>query len=580
MKDLQFYLDRGCVVVPCQPSTKKLVRGSGEWTAEDSRENQGRLAGNAALRNGSGGLLVVDIDAKHGGSLDLMDEQFPGSGSTRAVQTVSPGEHGFGLQLIYSIPDGFKIKPTVLAHDGEGRPMIEVAAFAMLPGSRARGADGVMRVYETLRDIPPAPAPAELMAVVEARRVAKDAEPAPVASDLRDAKSRLDTLLEGLAQAGDGQRNDAFTRAALPVMRLCTILGEDPEILLTQAYERSGGTDEYWIAAAIRSAQRQASEEPAGRRGLGRLAQQRLEQMHRWARFAPWPGKSGPSDRRVFLALIESCLEYGRPDTALGSRKLALRAGLTKETVEASFKRLEGAGRLRITKAGVFTVRHPMLSPEDTTHILPPLVREITPRGNVCGGIDPLHMVWCVPSTDKGAGLDGRHGLLFDLVRAGLTTARELGDYIDSRPDSLNRTLKRLVEVGLLVRSGRTHAPAGDAAELADRLSLELGGVQICAHRENQYRDEELQWKEKQKQWEDLQESWKKMASLWTDPHRSLADFDPFAVDHDPFAVDPAVERPVAATSAEASDLRGEDYGDWLMEQLMLREVGLPNELP
>jgi hypothetical protein len=53
-------------------------------------------------------------------------------------------------------------------------------------------------------------------------------------------------------------------------------------------------------------------------------------------------------------------------------------------------------------------------------------------------------MVWSVPSTEKGAGLNGRHGHLFDLVCAGLTTARALGDYIGSRPDSLSRTLNRL----------------------------------------------------------------------------------------------------------------------------------------
>ena len=157
-------------------------------------------------------------------------------------------------------------------------------------------------------------------------------------------------------------------------------------------------------------------------------------------------------------------------ETAVGSRKLALRAGLTKETVEASLKRLEKAGRLQVVPVGKkialipgvervqavrFAVRRPMLAPVDNTHILPPLVRGITHIEGVCGRIDPLHMVWSVPSTAKGAGLHGRHGHLFDLVCAGLTTARALGDYIGSRPDSLSRTLKRLVDVGLLVSRGR-----------------------------------------------------------------------------------------------------------------------------
>ena len=110
--------------------------------------NRDKLTGNAAIRNGTGGLLVVDIDAKNGGSLEVMAERFPGNTMTRTIHTVSPGEHGLGLHLVYSLPDGFKIRPTVLVRDDEGRPMIEVAPFAMLPGSRARGADGVMRTYK------------------------------------------------------------------------------------------------------------------------------------------------------------------------------------------------------------------------------------------------------------------------------------------------------------------------------------------------------------------------------------------------------------------------------------------------
>src|ERR1700758_1980937 len=100
---LDFYLDRGCVVLPCQSGTKKLVGGVGEWKAENSRANRHKLAGNAAMRNGTGGLLVVDVDAKNGGSLDVMAKRFPGSTATRTIQTVSPGEHGFGLQLVYSL---------------------------------------------------------------------------------------------------------------------------------------------------------------------------------------------------------------------------------------------------------------------------------------------------------------------------------------------------------------------------------------------------------------------------------------------------------------------------------------------
>ncbi len=610
------------------------------------------------MRNGTGRLLVVDIDAKHGGSLDLMAERFPGSTVTRTIRTVSPGKHGFGLQLVYSLPDGFKISPTVLVRDGEGRPMIEVASFAMLPGSRARGADGAVRTYEVVRDVAPSLATPELLTAVEARRIAETTGPWSEGVDTADARARLDALLGLITAAGDGQRNDAFTQNAIPVVRLCAVLGEDPESVLTMAYEQSGGMDGRSAEAAIRSAIRRAAEEPIGRLGLGPLAQRRLIEMSTWARFAPWPGQAGPSDRRVFLAVVGVCLKQSRTDTALGSRKLALRAGLSKETVEASLKRLEEAGRLQVVPVGnkaallprvervqvvKLAVRSPMLSPDDNTHILPPLVRGVTPVENVCVGIDPLHMVWSVPSTEKGAGLHGRHGHLFDLVCAGLTTARALGDYIGSRPDSLSRTLKRLTDVGLLlVKSGRTYIPADNVAALADRLALELGGVEACAHRENQYRDEAWQWRETQDQWQKEQESWKGLGQSRTEsdgrenkprapiapdyrkdpfePEKYLVE-DPFEPEkylvEDPFEpgkyllvdpfepgkyllvdpfepgkyllVDPFEPRnyledpfgPGIPARFQEDESRAEHKRDrrWYEEQLLLDQLGLPNEL-
>ncbi|WP_082974010.1 bifunctional DNA primase/polymerase [Mycobacterium sp. E740] len=613
---LDFYLTRGCVVVPCQPGTKKLVRGAGEWTAEASRAECARLGRNAAMRNGTGGLLVVDVDAKHGGSLDLMAERFPGSTDTRMIQTVSPGPDGLGLQLLYSLPDGFRIRPSVLDSDANGRPRIEVASFAMLPGSRARGADKVMRTYEVVRDMSPSPATPDLLAAVEARSVIGAEESlSREAVDPAGARARLDVLLARIAAAGEGQRNDAFLENALPVVRLCAVLGEDPETLLTMAYDQSGGRDDATVAAAIRRAIQRAAEEPAGRLGLGPLAHRQLVDMSTWARFARWPGQSGPSDRRVYLAVVGACLEQSRTDTALGTRNLALRAGLAKETVEASLKRLAEAGRLHVVKVGMkpalvpgsqrvqttnFVVRSPMLSPEDNTHILPPLVMGITNR-DVCVDIDPLHMVWSVPRTEKGAGLNGRHGHLFDLVCAGLTTARALGEYIGSRPDSLSRTLKRLVDVGLLGKSGNVYVPADNVAPLADRLALELGGVAACAHRENQYRDEAQQWRETQEQWEKDQKQWEKDAESRTETWRwgKVFDYredDPWArivtgylVDpftgypRDPFEPNAYLEDPFEekdpAPRQEATQPVSEQFRRWYEEQLLLDQLGLPNEL-
>ncbi|WP_280406636.1 bifunctional DNA primase/polymerase [Nocardia carnea] len=501
---LDFYLDRGCLVVPCQPGTKRLRAGSADWTASASRRRRSELTGNAAVRNGTGALLIVDVDTKNGGSLTELTSRFPGIDTdTRTVQTVSVGEAGPGLQLLYTLPDGFKVRPVVLV-TGELGPQIEVAAFAMLPGSRARGSKGweqdpPMRAYTVVNDVDPVPAPAALLAAVEAREAVEGVKPTPGGVEDGAAQAQLDLMVAQLASAGDGQRNEAWTRYALPIIRQCEALGEDAVSVLTVAYEQSGGVDSSWVKSAIRNTLRKAETMPSGPSGLGAYALEELAELETWARFAPWAGPSGPTDRRVFLAVVRLCLSQGRTETGYGKRNLALCAGVSEEAVEASLKRLEAANRLEVSRAGNFTSRRPRMGQVDTTHIFPPLVRENISNPDMCMSIDPLSMVWSVPKTDNGAGLNGRHGQLFDLVCAGLDNARALGEYIGCRPDSLSRTLTRLVEVGLLMKSGTTYVPDPEAGKLSHQLALDLGGCEVCAHRENRYRAEAEQFRDSQK---------------------------------------------------------------------------------
>ncbi|WP_181697860.1 bifunctional DNA primase/polymerase [Nocardia sp. GTS18] len=569
---LDFYLDRGCVVVPCLPGKKRVVKGAGEWIPERSKAEREKLTRNAAVRNGTGGILVVDIDAKNGGSLDLMAEMFPSTTMTRTVQTVSPGPHGLGAQLIYALPEGFKIRQSILARNDHGEPMIEVAAFAMLPGSRARGADDVQRFYKVIRDLSPYPATPELLSAVEARVTVETSEPAPADEDTADAGIQLNTLVARVAAAGPGQRNEVFTQYALPIVRLCDVLGEDPEEVLTSAYEESGGTDASWIASAIRSAVRGATGGPLGPRGLGQWAKEHLSKIETWARFAVWSGKTGPSDRRVLLALIAACIEHGNTETTQGKRKLALRAGVSEETVEAALKRLTAQGHLQTLKQEKWSVRRLLRRADDNTHIFPPLVRGIHTTEDLSDdlwkGLGPLHMVWSVPRTDRSPGMDGRHGHLYDLVGAGLTTAKALGDYSGSRPDSLNRPLVRMVEVGLLVKSGREFAPADDAGDLAAKLALELGAVEVCAHRENRYRDDDLKWVEAQRRQ-------REPAQQTSDVQDSIVDLLESSYQHELSDQEKVEILQELAAEAEEERKRREDEQELMRQLGILRDIGI-----
>lgn len=139
------------------------------------------------------------------------------------------------------------------------------------------------------------------------------------------------------------------------------------------------------------------------------------------------------------------------------------------------------------------------------------------------------------------------------------------------------------------------YAPANNAATLTDRLALELGGVEACAHRENQYRDEARQWQETQERWEKEQDAWeqerRQSDGPANDPGASIAhDYraDPFERDRylveDPFEpgkyllVDPFEQGNPAHFHEEESRLEDERDRRWYEEQLLLDQLGLPNE--
>jgi hypothetical protein len=104
MKYLRFYLDRECVIVPGWGTTKTVRSGCDRWTVADTQRNPDMLQRNAKVLNGTGGLLILDVDPKNGGSLDALRRRFPDLPVTRTVQTVTPHPDGFGTHLIFTIP--------------------------------------------------------------------------------------------------------------------------------------------------------------------------------------------------------------------------------------------------------------------------------------------------------------------------------------------------------------------------------------------------------------------------------------------------------------------------------------------
>ncbi len=144
MKYLRFYLDRGCVVVPGYGKTKNTRKGCGGWTVETTRRNEPMLMRNAKVINGSGRLLIVDVDPKNGGSVDALRRRFPDLPETRTVRTSTPHPAGFGSHLLFTIPGDVRLSGRGLG------PGIDVPHSVLLPGSVVTGGDGVDRKYELI----------------------------------------------------------------------------------------------------------------------------------------------------------------------------------------------------------------------------------------------------------------------------------------------------------------------------------------------------------------------------------------------------------------------------------------------
>lgn len=463
--NLDWYLDRGCVVVPCKPDTKHVTKASDAWSPEDSRANRDLLAsGNAAMVNGSGGVLVVDVDPKNGA--DIFDTFLLDLPDTRKIQTVTKTTHGFGYHLVFTLPDGFEVRTTTLS---EG---IEVPFWVMLPGSSVFTFDEHSYqsgdyTYQIVDDREPVEAPLSLLMEVQ------KGEALPVDAPEMDpvqAQAQLNASMQRLESAGDGERNSVFLAVALPILQAAAVLGKDGERLLSYAYSRSGGSDWPTFRAQVKSAQRRLAQGGATVRGLPSLLAAELDHLEAVAIVAPWRGRTGHTDRKVYLALIEGCRKQGRNDTSYGAKWLADVAGLNRVATSNALERLEKAGptACHVNSDG-FTTRRPLdpspANPGEGGNIYPlPLKKgRFSPH--------PLHPLWC------SDGLTGRHGHVLDLICHGLTTVAGIAEYLSTDKKTVRDTVKPLDRHGLIVKTAPgTYDPAEDLSALADRLAVELGG--------------------------------------------------------------------------------------------------------
>ncbi|ORV49694.1 hypothetical protein AWC05_00805 [Mycobacterium florentinum] len=411
------------------------------------------------LKNGTGGLLVVDIDPKNGGSVESLRRRFPDLLDTRTVQTVTPHPDGFGVHLIYTIPDDVRVATNRRLGVG-----IDVPHWAMLPGSKFVGDDGIERMYELIDDREPAAAPPGLIAAVD--KGVKDElldNESPSYIDPDDSVGLVDALVKKFANAYAGERNETFVQVAPTVIRL---KGEEGADMLRNAYT---GDDDGWLESALSSALTKYDGSSAPSRVVrteSPYISGALAQTMQSALYGKWPGAGGASDRRVFVGVTQLCLNTGMMHWPASVRTLALVAGLEPKTVSKAVARLVKSGRLYAVETDDGGTPDYAPIPGELTTVL---VSKGMPLGIPV--VDPLHDVW------MSDGLTGRHGQVFDLVSVGITRANDIAKAGGMGYDTARDALSKLVNVGLLLRQGTVYTVPAGVVEIAGRLADELGGT-------------------------------------------------------------------------------------------------------
>lgn len=450
MKYLKFYLDRKCVVMPGFGKTKNTRKGCGNWTWTHTRNNVDWLKKNAKVRNGTGGLLIVDVDPKNGGSVESLRQRFPDLPETRTVHTVTQHRDGPGVHLIFTIP-----RDVVVATNRPLGTGIDVPDAVMLPGSVHRDDDRLDRTYTLVADVDPAPAPLALIAAVD-KGEASDEGPTLVHGD---SDGIVEALLAKFAAAGPGERNPIFTQVALPILRA---KGDEGADLLRYAYS---GDDDDEFERMLESAMQKVGMSGSP---MSRLRSRYVDEWLQSARLdARYGRSSNASDRRVMFAVVSMCSSMGGTTTPpVSFRDLAVRTGIETKTVAVAVSRLIETGRLHVVRAA-----------DDGPREYTPKVGEMTTVLSKGAAplrallVDPLHDLWL------SRGLTGRHSHVLDLVDVGYRKASQVAAAGGMGRDAARDTLKTLVDVGLLAKEGTAYTVPDDVVEAADRLAVDLGGT-------------------------------------------------------------------------------------------------------
>ncbi len=354
----------------------------------------------------------------------------------------------------------------------------------------------------------------------------RSAEPPPTATEPVDLEDR--ELLEKARKARNGQgerfvalydqgdylEHASHSEARHELLRMLAFWTAWDAARMSRLYEGSAlyhvpGYARKWARLGDRECRNAITATPrayrqparAGKEDGGELVHV-IAALKAQAAHLAWEGRGGPTDSAVYNAIVNISATYGSMAkkgiiVSADLRTLALEAGTSIPTIRKALLRLrEDRNLLRLskkstgTRAAVYLLRYP-----DATQGL---------HTNLCEDyVQPLSQLRNPgPATDKEFDKNGRklsQGTRFLLRRLGKLSALvvgrvavagsggitvlELARALERRPYNLRRTLKKVLDAGLVVDDGEGRLAAPSNLEQRLRAELEASGCDDAKRR-------------------------------------------------------------------------------------------------
>lgn len=430
--------------IPLRANGKRPLCGRWQELAPDAQWEAARGYGDLNIGVLPGrGRVVIDTDSRD--AADLVDKRLQDMGLVvPRVATATPGHAQFYLSLD-GVPDGYtyqKLDAAIGPGEFRAGPGAQVVAPPSVIGGReyvfVRGAPEdlprlkVATFNDCLWLVPPPAHQTVICYELEQTPLLRW----PVSKETQLLLLALQTATRGAPIAGYRYRSVSEAELAAVVRLVCAgrQLGEVAAIFDTYqpthyASHQTQKSRRDYLALTYQTARRYFYEHPQRRE---------LAALHNAALTWPWPGRTGATDRAVYLAAVRVAYQLGRAEVNLPARTLATIAAVDRDTVSAALRRM--AHLLAPVSAGTCRTGARYRIALET---------RLRASGEVLGvsGASDYAELWTPGRLGKTA------GVVFDALTEAPRSTADLTDATGQGRRTVERALTRLQDAGLATRS-------------------------------------------------------------------------------------------------------------------------------